>query len=835
MKNKYIKLFIIAIITMFISIVPTYAKEVTLESKGNERDTFDFIINRENPDAAYVYLIGKYAFTSAHEMGLQDMMLAARSIQLTEGKLKDKEIPEKLDNMTIYLFKHASGSTEWKSQIVVGKTQLPEKFNVKYIDYHYVKKDKKVDTDEMVKTAMEKISTEMFNVKNEKISENEVTIDIETEKLKEKIVKGMGSGVFTALTSLVENTKVESITFEYNGVAPLTIDSNNLDSSKMVEWLNNNSQAIFGKNVSDLILADLLDREFKATINLGESEKNSYVSKKSATPNESYTIKFTGKRQKVDTDEIANGAFKDLKSSIFDFDSVTFEKGTATVKIQDGKLQENIVKGMNSGVTKLLKTLISNENVESIDFIYNTGSEEIKYTLKENFDEAELINWFNDNCKKIFNYEVGEAKIVDLINKSFKAKINLKNYAEKKEENPTEYTIKFDGQLPVVDSEAILNDAMSRVNKKFFEKDDSRSSGQTIVIKVKEIETTIEKGMNSGIYPILEKLSKTQGIQSVDFSYNDNVKFTLDHDTDFSKMLEWFNQNKKQIFEKDTEITLADLHNKTFTVTLNVGRVGKLKDTDKKTYEIKLLKTHEVTFHDDKAKAPLKEKEVVSVYDNEPIPEEEVTKRSKRSTDVVTDVFLGWYEEIEEGEDKEDKFNFETPITEDMELDAHWGTKFTPEEQQKVTKATQSALDIINSHSHEGKLKVDVSNGKIIITNMGDDNPSLVSMLTGSGVLTAMTNLLDTNKTNIVSLTMKFESDDVKESADIDTEVLDDPYKFVASFDDIYKKGMLITSATWKDLSSFINNLKVKVNLKDGKVFDDENNGEYTFELKNKQ
>lgn len=843
MKNKYIKLFIVAIITMFISIVPTYAREVKLED-SNERNTFGFIIGKEHSRVNYVYLIGEYAFTSDYkDLDLQDVMLAARSIKVTdnnkEGKLNTDGI---FGEMTIYKFtpKISDGKiTGWNTpKQIVGKTDLPEKFNVKYIDYNYVKEDELVDTDQMVNTAMDKLSTTLFDKVND-VQNDTVTINVKTDQLKQKVTQGMASGVFPMLNNLLKenNGKIESIDFAYDGIK-LTLGKE-LDINKLVEWLKENCQKIFGKDLNNVILADLLDKEFTATINLGESDTKSYVSKNNGTTKETYTIKFTGTRQKVNTTNKAKTALGKLSNSdIFEFSDNDI-KTEATVKIKKEKLDTTIADGMASGVLPVLESLVNDEDVESVEFAYTTEKgEEITYTLKKGFIKADLIKWFNDNCEKILGYPAGEAQTVDLINKSFTATINLKNYAVKENDDPEKYTIKFDGELPEVDSQTLVETLKNQsiVNKSFFEMDDERSENQNVTIKVKNIDTEIVQGMKSGVFAALHNIANQTGIQSVDFIYN-GLSYSFTKNTDITSLAKWFSDHKKEIFGEKEHITLADLHNKKFSVTLNVGRVGKLKDPNKKTYEITLLKTHEVTFHDDKAKAPSKEKEVVSVYDNEPIPEEEVKKSSKRSTDVETDVFLGWYEEIIEGEDEENEFDFDTPITENMELDAHWGTKLSNEEKQKVTAATTSALEIINSHK-ESNLDITVKDKNIISiinNNTKGSNVRLIEILNGSGVKTALQKLLNTDKTNIQSITLSL-GNEREYSKDITKNMVDNPFDFVEELDLLFTKKVekSVYDATWGDITEYAKDLKVKVNYKDGKILDSDNNSEYSFELNNK-
>ncbi len=823
--KKYIKLFLVAILTVFISIIPTYAKEVSLEipEDGTERDTFGFIIGREQSRINYVYLIGEYAFTSAYKIDIQDVMLAANSIDIKDktGKINTDPV---FNEMTVYLFKPTiSGGkiTGWnKPEKIVGTTELPDKFNVKYIDYHYVKEDKEADTDEKVNTAMKKLTKDMFTP--EKVKDSVVTVDIATKKLKESILKGMSSGVFSVLTSLVSDAQVNSVTFEYAGVAgvePLTVDNKNLDIDKMAEWFENNKEKIFGKS-KNIILADLLDKEFKATINLGETEKEAYVSKAHKTPTETYTVKFTGKRQEIDTNKIAKEALEALSGNIFEAKETEITEGKVKINIKKEKLNTKIIEGMGSGVYPLLQKLVNNNDVESVDFVYS-GNQEIKYTLTKDLNLDDMVAWFEKNCETILGYKVEEALTVDLIDKSFTAHINLKNYAQKQNDNPDKYTISFDGELPEVDPDELLATVMNKVNHKYFEKDEDRSAEQNIVIKVKSIGTDIKKGMASGLYPALSEIAKNEGVQSVEFSYNGSVTYNLTKTEDLEKMAEWFEQNKKKIFGKEDKITLADLHEKAFTVKVDTGRVGKLKDGSKDTYTIKMFKTHDVTFHDEKANDPEKTKEVVTVYDGETIPQAEVSKRKKRDTE--TDKFLGWYEEIEEGTDKEEEFNFdETKITRDMELDTHWGKRLTKDEIEKLKTASKTALDTI----HKDVMEVSVDNNVIKVVSHKKTSAKVGTSLLGAGVKTALSNFLSTS--TIESITLSFNS----YSETFTKNEVDNYDEFLEDFEGLFEKatGIEIYDYTWDNLKDNIDNIKVKINLKDDKVFE-EGNGEYTFTL----
>ena len=139
MKKKIISLPIFTILAFFIAVVPTYAKQMNITEFGEE------VVER-NEGAEEVYIIGNYAFTSNHILTPQDLMLAARTIKVTDttgeidtdkiyGEMAIQRVVRTYDDTT-----HLPNG--WK---VVpnkeGKTPLPEQFNIRYIDYDIVEED----------------------------------------------------------------------------------------------------------------------------------------------------------------------------------------------------------------------------------------------------------------------------------------------------------------------------------------------------------------------------------------------------------------------------------------------------------------------------------------------------------------------------------------------------------------------------------------------------------------------------------------------------------------------------------------------------------------------
>ena len=131
----------------FLLVTPAFAKTVTLDELGKVVDeTVDY-----EPD--YIYVIGNYVFTQDWELSTQDVMLAARSIQMNkeyDGEDKDTALGE----MTIYQLNRElidyEPTGKWLvSENLVGSSKLDEdaKLNIRYIDYNFIQEDTKINVD----------------------------------------------------------------------------------------------------------------------------------------------------------------------------------------------------------------------------------------------------------------------------------------------------------------------------------------------------------------------------------------------------------------------------------------------------------------------------------------------------------------------------------------------------------------------------------------------------------------------------------------------------------------------------------------------------------------
>ncbi len=137
--KKYTKLFTFAFFTFFISLVSVFAKEMTIEELGEEA-------SKINPKVNYVYILGKYAFTSEFDIKQEDIILASTSVNPTN--------PTNPDDMVIYHisreYDDSFNPTGWKEdKNPLGNAKIPEKLDICYIDYNILteKSEAKVNFD----------------------------------------------------------------------------------------------------------------------------------------------------------------------------------------------------------------------------------------------------------------------------------------------------------------------------------------------------------------------------------------------------------------------------------------------------------------------------------------------------------------------------------------------------------------------------------------------------------------------------------------------------------------------------------------------------------------
>jgi len=131
MKN-YKKLTALTIATMSLFAFNVNAQELT-------KDELTSYVNAIGSDASYVYVIGKYAFTSNHNLTLEDMMLSARSINVTDttGTLNTDAVYGEMTTFKLereFDADYKPGAFKFATNFT-GTTAAPNKMDIEYVDY----------------------------------------------------------------------------------------------------------------------------------------------------------------------------------------------------------------------------------------------------------------------------------------------------------------------------------------------------------------------------------------------------------------------------------------------------------------------------------------------------------------------------------------------------------------------------------------------------------------------------------------------------------------------------------------------------------------------------
>ena len=179
--KKY-KLFAFTIITAIISIITVNAREMTASELGQAAiDQY----KSSGQDVGYIYVIGEYAFTSQYDIKTEDIMLAAKSINL-EGKDPVKyedgtnTLTEAYKKMVINTIRAKVGDDfnieGWEiTAAAVGSKDISDNttLNIRYIDYVLQSEKSKADIkissnidNETYQTALEN----SFGIKKEDLS-----------------------------------------------------------------------------------------------------------------------------------------------------------------------------------------------------------------------------------------------------------------------------------------------------------------------------------------------------------------------------------------------------------------------------------------------------------------------------------------------------------------------------------------------------------------------------------------------------------------------------------------------------------------------------------------
>ncbi len=404
MKN-YKKLTALAIATMSLFTFNVNAQELT-------KDELTSYVNAIGNDASYVYVIGKYAFTSNHNLTLEDMMLSARSINVTDttGTINTDAIYDEMTTFKlerVFDIDYNLGSFKFAVNFT-GTTTTPDKMDIEYVDYQkledFVTVKFAVDGNDYASFVVKKGNTTDFpddptkdgyvfdgwyddggnkltdattitgettyiahwkEVKNTDIVVNDIigktTSDVYTAKFENgkitiEILKGTegptsATGLVASLREAIRTPEIKSITLK-SGDKEVVLDDDGMDAGTNQSYVAIKLASFLGevtdKSYENIIQNDLIGKTMTVTFIL----EDGYVLESGKTEKE-YALEITGE---IKTDYTATSV-DDLKFALSHTDT-----------IENITLDAEVDTTLNAGETLLLLdgTKI-NENGVTID------------------------------------------------------------------------------------------------------------------------------------------------------------------------------------------------------------------------------------------------------------------------------------------------------------------------------------------------------------------------------------------------------------------------------------------------------------------------------------
>jgi len=404
----------ILIAILFGFLIPLIATG-TVQAKAMNMDELTEAIIEYNPDVTDMYIIGDYAFTSEHRLTLEDIMLAARSINVldTEGRTDSAPV---YGEMSIL---HYAGTydADWNltgfkyEKHLAGKTEAASSYDIKYIDYN--KQYTVINVNTLVNKAYETIkkqaATDVFVVN--KVSDTAMEIVLMNTEMT-SLEALAGTGVATAAANFLAEQGIASVTLAL-GETKVVIDEN-LDQAAIENFF----KALGNKS------GDLVGKTLTATI----AFKDGYKTANSAE----FSIAFKD-AAKVDVATLVDAAYTTIKNQaatdVFEV-AKAGNKINVTIKNTEMTSLEALA---GTGVATAAANFLNEAGVKSVTLALG----EAKVVIDENLDQAAIEGFF-----KALGTKAG-----DLAGKTITATIGFEEGY--KTANETKFEVSFGTQIDV--------------------------------------------------------------------------------------------------------------------------------------------------------------------------------------------------------------------------------------------------------------------------------------------------------------------------------------------------------------------------------------------------
>ena len=488
MIKKYSKIILLTLLLFFVFITTVNAKEVTLDELAQEVKEFE-------PNATYVYVIGEYAFTSTHILTTQDVMLAARSIEVSENSGSTNEDPI-YNEMTIGYFE-CTYDDEWNINgleyvtNLVGTTAAKEKYEINYIDHN--EDINKVEVNALVEkaynTVAEVANNEKFMVSME---EGDILVTILDGQMN-SVEALKGTGLVKAAEELLNEEGVKSVTVGIAGTeAKVTVTAEDL--MEKLGDLDELFAVLAGKE--EATAKDLDTKSLEVTVELEEGY---------TTDDElPFTITFAVNEVPVaDLFETAYNKVADIENDKFE---VSLAEEEIIVKLLDAQMDSvEALKGL--GLTEVAEDFLNEEGVKAVVLTIPGTTAKVEITAENLMEKAEELN-------ELFVALAGkeDATAKDLANATLEVAVELEEgYIT---EDGTTFTVTFAIKEVVVNDlvETAYNKAEELVNDKF---EVALGEDGLIVTLLDAQMDSVEALKGTGISKIAEELLNAEGVKSV--------------------------------------------------------------------------------------------------------------------------------------------------------------------------------------------------------------------------------------------------------------------------------------------------------------------------------
>ena len=475
--------------------------------------------------------------------------------------------------------------------------------------------------------------------------------------------------------------------------------------------------------------------------------------------------------------------------------------------------ENDIYSSYYSSINNAVKVTIiqPNSDISAIDLVKN-----IKQLVQR--QEVKSVTMKYNNYEYVFSYN---KSLDDNINK-FLVDITEKELSKQLKdlkEKEIQVTVSIDpnvSQLNTTSSTEIRYSINFKVlQQQIILKYNNNQSNETIIV--------------DNYSTIYEKIPKRTGYRFLGW-YLEGTNTKFDFDTKITKttvlVAHWIKQHKVTFnygYNNMTEVTLVDNNttiSKSNPVRAGYKFLGWYKAGGQTPFDLKTPITDDITLT-----AHWVRKYTVTFdlgYDNKThiIEIDENSSLTPYSVNRVGYKFLGWYL-------NDNLYNFSSPIDSDIVLKAKWV------EIVDLSKQTEAAIKTINGNN---RMAIDVNQNTHIITIYWwkSKTQQAVFALAGSGARTALANFInDPNVANVElflegmdPVTVTYDMVESTDALDRNSQKFMQPFLDATGFDNIWRIFMI-------DLYNAMQtkNIKVKINLVEGKTFEKEEDAYYTFAL----